>query len=110
MEYQLTYNGIVSALRADYDSSFDDLSPGTYLNWKLTERLFSAGLQRYDMGPGDIPYKRRWAEQHQELYRIKVYNRTLRGTALEIIENTLRPTLKRLIGSARNLMPPRSNK
>ena len=105
MEYQLTYNGIVSALRADYDSSLDDLSPGTYLNWKLTEQLFSAELQRYDMGPGDIAYKRRWAEQFQDLYRIKVYNRTLRGTALGITENTLRPALKQLIGSIRSLVP-----
>ena len=40
MEYQLEFKGVVSGLRADYDSRFDGYSPGTLLNWRIIEQLF----------------------------------------------------------------------
>lgn len=97
MEYQLTYNGIVSALRADYDPAFESLSPGSYLNWKLLEQLFGSSMVFYSMGPGTNPYKLRWAEEYPTLTRVVVYNRTVRGRLLAVLNLWLRPYGKRLV-------------
>lgn len=93
MEYQLHYEGIVSALRADFDKAFDELSPGTYLNWKILEALFDSDAKYYAMGPGQNDYKLRWAEEFPELYRFAAYNRSLRGWLLSLVDLRLKPFL-----------------
>ncbi|MBN1378929.1 MAG: GNAT family N-acetyltransferase [Gammaproteobacteria bacterium] len=100
MEYQLIYNGNVHALRADYDASLAELSPGSYLNWKLLERLLGKGFLRYEMGPGDNAYKQRWAENEVKLSALKAYNRTFIGTLLGIIDRQLKPVARKLLSVA----------
>jgi len=97
MEYQLAYKGIVSALRADYDPHYDELSPGTYLNWKILQNLFGSEMTYYSMGPGDNKYKLRWAEEFPKLYKIIIYNKTLRGRILAGIDLKLRPAIKNIL-------------
>lgn len=107
MEYQIIYNRVVHALRADYDEDLAELSPGTYLNWKILERLFEQGdLLRYEMGPGDNQYKQRWAESELPLYSFIAYNTTLPGRILCFIECSLKPVLKTITG----MMPQLKNK
>ena len=96
MEYQIIYRGVVHALRADYDEEYSELSPGTYMNWKLLEQLFDADLQRYEMGPGDNAYKQRWAEDHISLSRFTLYNNTLRGRVLRLLAWKIKPWIKSL--------------
>lgn len=98
MEYQLVYGGIVSALRADYDLAFEDLSPGTYMNWKMLEQLFDGNCRHYCMGPGGNTYKLRWAEEFPVQYRITLYNNTVRGKMLSAIDLRLRPFAKYIVG------------
>jgi CelD/BcsL family acetyltransferase involved in cellulose biosynthesis len=99
-EYQLVYEGHVYALRSDYDTEFEALSPGTYLNWKLLEQLFNQGLADYNMGPGDNPYKQRWAESGVPLMRMTVYNRTIKGWLLRCIMERVRPALGKRAGAS----------
>lgn len=96
MEYQLVYGGVISALRSDYDPAYENLSPGTYMNWKMLEQLFNGAYRYYSMGPGGNAYKLRWAEELPDQHRITIYNRTLRGWLLGIMELKLRP-MKRTI-------------
>jgi len=97
IEYQLVYDGIVTALRADYDPAFEELSPGTYLNWKMLEQLFGKSYQYYSMGPGENAYKLRWAEEYPKQYRITLYNKTVRGRMLGAVNLKLHPFAKSII-------------
>jgi CelD/BcsL family acetyltransferase involved in cellulose biosynthesis len=73
-EYQLVYEGTIHALRADFDSDFDEASPGTYLNMEILRSLFSGRATRYLMGPGENAYKLRWAEQFEPLHELTAYS------------------------------------
>jgi CelD/BcsL family acetyltransferase involved in cellulose biosynthesis len=106
MEYQLVANGYVHGLRSDFDAAFDEISPGTYLNRCLIERLFGHGLRRYYLGPGDNPYKRRWADHVEPLEELTAYGRSLAGRSLSAWEITLKPLATKLRA---RLRPPPSD-
>lgn len=96
VEYQLIYEGVVLALRADYDPSFASFSPGTYLNWRILENLFSTDNTLYRMGAGSNTYKLRWSNIQTELKDIRFYNSTLMGRSLWIAEARIWPALRRI--------------
>ena len=96
MEYQLIHNGIVYALRADFDESYGHLSPGTYLNWQLLKALFGEGLKRYYMGPGNNAYKQRWMEGAQDLCRLTAYNRTATGWLWLMLHTRILPMARNI--------------
>jgi CelD/BcsL family acetyltransferase involved in cellulose biosynthesis len=98
MEYQLIYGGHVHALRADFRNIYHDLSPGTYLNWKLLEQLFAAGFIAYHMGVGENPYKRRWAQESSERLRLIMFGRTIRGRLLRGVKTQVPRAITRLRG------------
>ncbi len=96
-EYQIIHSGDIHALRADFDRSCDDDSPGTFLNWRLLERLFTEGGYRsYQMGPGENPYKLRWAEEFEPLFGVEACSRSWRGRAFAAMNRYVRPLLRRL--------------
>ena len=86
----------VHALRADFDEACAQLSPGTYLNWKILETLFGAGLSRYYMGPGENAYKLRWSITGDPLITAHSYSPSLRGRTLSIWDLDLKPRLRRI--------------
>lgn len=95
MEYQLIFRGHVHALRADYDESAHDLSPGTYLSWKLLQTLFEGNFSRYWMGPGENRYKYHWTDSQESLLDLIAYSRTLRGQLVGFLDLRCKPILKR---------------
>jgi CelD/BcsL family acetyltransferase involved in cellulose biosynthesis len=101
MEYQLICGGEVFALRADFDQSLDTISPGSYLSWQLLQRLFASGLKTYWMGHGENPYKARWTDQGETLYRIEAYSPALRGRLLRMNRKLVRPAARRVLGTLR---------
>jgi CelD/BcsL family acetyltransferase involved in cellulose biosynthesis len=96
-EYQLIYKRKIHALRADFDSAYEELSPGTYLNWKLLEKLFDYDAEYYYMGPGGRPYKKRWAEGFEALDRVVGFGKTFRGRTLDILECHALPVARRIL-------------
>ena len=100
-EYQLIFGDTVLALRADYDPSFAHLSPGSYLNWKILESMVGGNHRVYRMGPGANPYKLKWSNAVTELYEIRMFNDTIRGRYLWLIECVLKPTGTNLLEMAR---------
>lgn len=96
MEYQLKFNSVVSGLRADYDTKFDQHSPGTLLNWRVIERLFDSDARIYWLGPGSNEYKARWVEESQELASLTVYSRSARGRYVWFLEACIKPVGRRL--------------
>ncbi len=95
MEYQLNYNGRVSALRSDFDARWDDISPGSYLNRVLLEELFSGSNQCYSMGPGENEYKLRWADDFEDVFQLHIYGNSWRARMLYWVETVLLPVARR---------------
>jgi len=96
MEYQLIADGSVYALRSDFDTEFDAVSPGTHLSGHLLKQLFGKGLRRYYMGPGNNPYKYRWTDNVEPVEELTVYGRSLAGRGIAAWETTLKPISVRL--------------
>jgi len=93
-EYQLEFNREIFALRADYDSDLEQLSPGTYLNWKLLIELFEKDLLCYSMGPGSNKYKLRWTDEQKTYHTVSFYNKNVKGTMLYWIQVKLKTFMK----------------
>ncbi len=105
-EFQLCYGGRVHALRADFDPAYNSVSPGTYLNWKLLEALFESGQTQYFFGPGDNPYKQRWAQDASPLLTLSAWSPSLRGRLGYFWQQRLRPWAKRLLRRTPAPVPP----
>ena len=96
MELQLIDDGCVFALRSDFDAAYETLSPGSYLSRHMLSQLFGRGFRRYLMGPGENPYKYRWAEDTEPVRTMTVYGRSVRGRVFASRERLLKPAARRL--------------
>lgn len=96
MEYQLLDAGNVYALRADFDTAYEEISPGSHLMRTLLESLFRRGLQRYYMGPGENAYKTRWSEEGDTLHQMVVHGRTWRGQLHRLFDEVVKPLARSL--------------
>jgi CelD/BcsL family acetyltransferase involved in cellulose biosynthesis len=96
MEFQLVADGDVFALRSDFDTKYEELSPGSHLSRCMLERLFHQGWRRYLMGPGGNPYKYRWADAAEPVGAMSVYGRSLRGRGRAAWDLALKPAARRI--------------
>ncbi len=96
MEYQLIAGKNVYALRSDFDSEYDAVSPGTHLNRVLLEQLCGRGLHRYYMGPGNNSYKFRWTELAVTVGELVAFSPTARGRIAAGWQLMIKPRLRRL--------------
>ena len=95
MEYDLVGNRKVYALRADFDEAFSELSPGTYLETEILQRLFQDDLYDvYNTGPGVNSYKLHSTENFRENVVVNIFNDSVKGKILWVIENTIMPLLR----------------
>jgi CelD/BcsL family acetyltransferase involved in cellulose biosynthesis len=95
--HQLRADGIVHALRADYDEAHRELSPGSALSFAIARALFSRGeTQEYDMGPGLNDYKLRWATGSHETVDLRIHRRGLYPGLLHAVETAVLPAARRL--------------
>jgi len=99
-EYQLEADGRVHALRADFDASLpEEISPGSHLSSEILRTLFGRdGVHEYDMGPGENPYKDRWATGARETMHLRVFARGFYGAMLRGLETRAVPALRWLLG------------
>ena len=96
LEYQLTDGSDIYALRADFDSEFEEISPGSHLMRTLLESLFDKGLHRYYMGPGENAYKTRWTDEFEPLSMLTVYGTTARARVLRFVDEVAKPYARSL--------------
>jgi len=95
-EYDLEKNGVIDALRAEYDEAHDKISPGAYLEFFILKSAFDEGRRLYSCGPGLDEYKLRWASEEREYVAIRIYGATPLGRWLEFVEEVAVPALRRL--------------
>ncbi|MFQ5667700.1 MAG: GNAT family N-acetyltransferase [Candidatus Binatia bacterium] len=73
-EYHVRDGETVYALRSDFDDRYREASPGAYLNDRIIRNYFDRKVQVYDMGPGDNPYKQRWANSVEEFDNFSLFS------------------------------------
>ena len=96
MEYDLEVFGKVYALRADYDETYKEYSPGAYLEYQIVKSLFKEGYQEYNIGPGLNTYKLQWTEESRENMTLHVCNDSPKGWIVWGLQNRLIPFLRRI--------------
>lgn len=97
MEYQLRAQGVVHALRADFDLKYAAASPGSALNFAIARALFAqGGVHEYDMGPGLNEYKMRWATGCHETVDLEIYRRTVYARLCHALETQIVPAARRI--------------
>jgi CelD/BcsL family acetyltransferase involved in cellulose biosynthesis len=96
MELQLIDDGCVFALRSDFDTAYEGISPGSYLNRHMLAKLFGRGLRRYLMGPGENIYKYRWADKAEPVGMMTIYGHSLRGRWLAARDLVLKPAARQI--------------
>lgn len=101
MEYQLISGDEVFALRADFDQALEAISPGSYLSVQLLQQLFASGMRRYWLGHGPNPYKARWTQQSETLYRVSAFSPTARGRLCRLNEQIVRPAARKVRAALR---------
>ena len=94
-EYHVQDRDNVCALRADFDDRYREASVGTHLQCAIIRSYFDAGVARYDMGPGDGEYKRRWANASADCETFSIFRRSPYSAALYSLETGAVPRLKR---------------
>jgi hypothetical protein len=55
-------------------------------------------VHEYDMGPGENPYKARWASGARETVHLRGFRPGLYGAVLHGLETRAVPALRRLVG------------
>lgn len=92
-EYHLTAYGKQHALRSSFDPDFAGLSPGTYLEMEILQRLFDdpGEVRIHDFGGSFDAYKKKWTDtsvDHVEImvFNDRLYSRTLGFYEKEVIE------------------------
>ena len=103
MEYQLVCGEEVFALRADFDRALDTISPGSYLSAHLLQKLFASGHRRYWLGPGQNPYKARWSEHSENLFRVSAYSPSFPGRAHRLNDVLVRPAARKVRAALRRV-------
>jgi CelD/BcsL family acetyltransferase involved in cellulose biosynthesis len=95
-EYDLEYGGSVYALRADFDSAYEEYSPGAFLEYHVVKYVFEQGCSEYNTGPGLNAYKLHWTEDFKDSGALRLYNENMKAQSIAFFEERVLPALRRL--------------
>jgi len=103
--FSFTAGDIFQCAKIGYDEEYQALSPATMLLMHLMEDIQGRDgeIRRIHFFPyDDTGYKKRFANEEQQFSEIIIYNNTLRGQSLYMLENLKNeiikhPSLKRII-------------
>ena len=96
-EFHLTYNNVVYPIRADYDESFKELSPGSVLEYNIIKTLFGEGVvKEYNTCGHTYNYLMNWSEDTRKHVNIEIFCKNYKSSLLYSLEYKLIPLLRRL--------------
>ena len=102
MEYDVVDDGVVYAIRSDFDAAYEAYSPGAYLEHQVIKAVFELGYREYNAGPGTAAYKLRWTDQTRRNVAVTIYNRTLKAMALRGLDTMILPAARRVAGMTKS--------
>lgn len=85
-EYHLSYDNNLYALRADFDEAYEEISPGSILDYTIVENAFKRGYKEYHMCGSPNFYKLNWTSEIKEHVKITFYPKDIYGRLLYAIE------------------------
>jgi CelD/BcsL family acetyltransferase involved in cellulose biosynthesis len=106
MEYDLKYKGKVYALRSDFDDSYSQYSPGTYLQYKILKYLSEEKYCEYSFGPGLSSYKLHWTDKYRQNMVLYAHNDNIKGRITWVLKNKCIPFFKQIRNSLRKIGHP----
>lgn len=96
-EFHLTYNNTVYPIRADYDESFINLSPGSILEFNILKTLFDEAIVgEYNSCGHTYDYLLNWTNLTRRHVNVELFSRNYRAYALHALEYKLFPLLRKL--------------
>ncbi len=72
-QYNYAYDGVISGLRMGYDKQFTRQGAGNVVLNCTLEDSFRRGDRTFELGPGDLPFKRRLRTDVETSYRFTCY-------------------------------------
>jgi CelD/BcsL family acetyltransferase involved in cellulose biosynthesis len=101
------YNATVFPLRADFDSQYSKMSPGTVLLYHVLKHLFKQRhYQTYDCCADDYPYLRQWTKDQCTHKDLTIYKRSLKARILYDLKFNVAPVYRRLYRAVTNRGQP----
>jgi CelD/BcsL family acetyltransferase involved in cellulose biosynthesis len=96
-EYHIKYKDIVYPIRADYDETYRDLSPGSVLEYTILKDIFTSKTQKvYDSCGHTYQYLLNWSTELNEYYNFYVFNPNIKSHFLYELEFRLIPFLRKM--------------
>lgn len=96
-EFHLKDNGVHYALKAEFDESLRDLSPGSLLDYEIVKMLFQRRCRGYHQGGDADFYKLRWSESCRTYSHLLAFRGGIRGAVLWTHEFVMAPRLKAIL-------------
>jgi CelD/BcsL family acetyltransferase involved in cellulose biosynthesis len=99
-EFNVEALGVHYRLKAGYDERFQRFSPGKLLHLAVLERAYRSGLDRFEFGGTDEPYKLEWAVARRELALVQAFAPSVAGRLERFAYLRARPVVKELVQRA----------
>jgi CelD/BcsL family acetyltransferase involved in cellulose biosynthesis len=88
-------------LKGGYDVGYGQYAPGKLLVASMVERAFAEGLERFDFGGEEEPFKSEWANARRELVLLQAFAASVPGTIEWTAFAYGRPLAKRILALVR---------
>jgi len=96
-ELHLTYNNTAYPIRADFDESFRDLSPGSILESHILKTIFEESqIKEYNTCGHTYDYLVKWTDNTRKYINTEIFNENLRARGLYFLEYKVIPLLRRM--------------
>ncbi|MDD5775401.1 MAG: GNAT family N-acetyltransferase [Candidatus Omnitrophica bacterium] len=108
-EYALEYKNTMYAIKADFDETYRELSPGKMLHAYVMKYCFEHGLKEIDLCGHDEEYKKKWASGIRNHCHVTMYRPGLYGMILYILDHKIRYSLKESLKKIKALKTIKKN-
>lgn len=95
-KFVIVHNGIAYFLKSAYDLNFVRFGPGSILTYKMLNYLIdSDSIREIDYGKGSESFKSQWVSKVRRRVHLRIYNRSIKGQILSILNDKLLPGLRK---------------
>lgn len=94
-EFHVEDKQVVYPIRADYDEGFEQLSPGSILEYEIIKALFADGsIHEYNSCGHTYNYLMNWTSKTREFINYEIFKKSLLPQSMYHFEYTLLPRLR----------------
>ncbi len=100
-DFALEEQGRHYLLKTGYDPVYRAFAPATLLREAMIVRAFEVGLERYEFGGADEPWKLQWTQTTRDSIRVRAFSDSVAGRAEWATFTYGRPLGKRILAPVR---------